>query len=102
MANGHILGGKPKMINTPEVRAIMREGDELSQRIGVMIEVTQNDLFKEVAPLDRHHFTLQIESMQHTLHILQIRLARANDAAAGRLPDTASALHDRKTIIKPN
>jgi len=92
---------KPGLPQSPEVRAIMKEGDELAKRIAAMNHVKDSDVFNEVPVLDRHLFTLQMEAMQTVLHILTIRLARANDAHNGRLPDTATALGKKPSIIKP-
>lgn len=85
-----------------EVDAIRQEGDALAQRLAVMNHVKDSDAFKAASPLDAHLFTLQMEAMQTYLHILTIRLARANDAINGILPDTASALGKKPSIIKPN
>lgn len=101
--NGLIIGQpQPGLPTSPEVRAIRAEGDQLAQRVAAMGQLKESDLFKEVAPLDAHLFTLQMEVMQSYLHVLTIRLARANDAANGRIPDSATALGKKPGIIKPN
>lgn len=79
-------------LHSMEVRAIKAEGDELSKRLAAMHAVKTHDSFKALAPLDGHLFILQMENMQTYLHILTIRLARANDRANGILPDTAMVL----------
>lgn len=84
------------------VLAIRAEGDELAQRIAAMMAVTRTPAFKAMNPLDAHLFTLQAETMQAVLHVLTIRLARANDADHGVLPDTASALGAKPIILKSN
>lgn len=96
-----ILPPRPGLPASPEVRAIRAEGDQLAQRLAAMSGVKDSELFKEVAPLDAHLFMLQMEVMQSYLHILTIRLARANDSANGVLPDTAVALGKKPGIIKP-
>lgn len=78
---------KPGQPLSPEVRAIRAEGDELAKRVAAMNAVRGSDAFKEANPLDAHMFTLQMEVMQSYLHILTIRLARANDAANGLILD---------------
>lgn len=84
-----------------EVQIIRAEGDELAQRLAAMNAVKDQPVFKELPPLDAHLFTLQMEVMQSYLHILTIRLARANDTANGILPDSARALGKKPSIIKP-
>jgi len=74
------------------VQRIYAEGDELAARLAKANQFIQSSGFKELAPLDAHLLSLQAEIMQSYLHILTIRLARANDAHNGKLPDTASAL----------
>jgi hypothetical protein len=86
---------KPGDALSPEVRAIRAEGDQLAQRIAAMNAITGDPRFKQVSPLDAHLFTLQMEVMQSYLHVLTIRLARANDTANGVIPDTARALGKR-------
>lgn len=93
---------QPGLPMSPEVRAIRAEGDQLAQRLAAMNQVKDSPVFKEIVPLDAHLFTLQMEIMQSFLHVLTIRLARANDAANGRLPDTATALGKKPGIIKPS
>lgn len=83
------------------MRFIRAEGDQVAQRLGAMNAVKNSEVFKEAAPLDAHLFTLQMETMQAYLHILTIRLARANDKVNGVLPDTARALGAKPSIIKP-
>lgn len=90
------------MVVRTEVSAIRAEGDELARRLGTMHQVKDSDVFKAAPPLDQHLFTLQAEAMQTYLHILTIRLARANDAGSLVRPDTASALGKKPLIIKPN
>lgn len=92
----------PGMIMSPLVRLIMAEGDELSKRLAAMAAITQEEAFKAFNPLDVHLFTLQMDAMRTYLHILTIRIARANDEAHGRVGDSASALPGKKSIIKPN
>lgn len=85
-----------------EVSVIQAEGDQLAQRLAAMNAVKGMAAFKVAPVLEQHLFTLQMEIMQSYLHVLTIRLARANDAATGILPDTASALGRKPLIIKPN
>jgi hypothetical protein len=92
---------KPGLDTSPEVRIIRAEGDDLAKRIAAMSAVMGSDAFKAQAPLDAHLFTLQMDAMRTYLHVLTIRLARANDRANSILPDTASALGRKPTIIKP-
>lgn len=92
---------KPGLPASPEVRSIHAEGDQLAQRLGAMNAVKESDAFKEAASLDAHLFTLQMEIMQSYLHVLTIRLARANDAANGRLQDTTPTLSRKPAIILP-
>lgn len=91
----------PGLTVPAEVRAIREEGDKLAQRMAAMNQVKGMAAFKEAAPLDAHLFSLQMEIMQSYLHVLTIRLARANDTAHGVLPDTATALAKKPIIIKP-
>lgn len=93
---------KPGLPASPEVRAIREEGDQLARRIAAMNAVKESDAFKAANPLDAHLFALQMEIMQSQLHVLTIRLARANDAANGILPGTARALGAKPVIINPN
>lgn len=96
--------GKPPPGNplSPEVRAIQKEGDELAKRMAAMHALKAQGVLEQVPVLGAHLFTLQMDAMQTYLHILTIRLARANDAANGIVPDSATALAGRKGIIKPN
>lgn len=98
-----IIGApKPGLAASPLIRGIMKEGDELAQRMAGINAFKQTDTFKAMAPLDAHMLVLQSEAMQTYLHILTIRLARANDAEANKIPDTATALGGKPAIIRPN
>ncbi len=69
-----------------------------------MRNVANSGALNQVAPIDAHLFVAQISAMDAVLRIVSIRLARANDAAKGVIPDTASALTGGVggKIIKPN
>jgi hypothetical protein len=84
----------------PHVQRIYAEGDELSARLAKANAFIQSDAFKALQPLDAHLLSLQSELMQSYLHVLTIRLARANDAHNGVLPDTATALSAKPGIIR--
>ena len=91
----------PGLPLSPEVRAIRAEGDQLSQRLAAMNQAKETEAFKSAPALVAHMFTLQMEVMQSYLHILTIRLAIANDAAHGMVPDPVRALAKKPGIIKP-
>jgi hypothetical protein len=93
----------PGLEMSPFIRAMMKEGDELAQKMARLNAFRETDDFKALAPLDAHTLVLQGEAMQLYLHILTIRLARANDAARGIVQDQARALNAMKQdLSKPN
>jgi uncharacterized protein YdcH (DUF465 family) len=91
---------KPPAHLPPHVQRIFAEGDELAQKIARANQFIGSEAFKELPALDAHLLSLQTEVMQSYLHILTIRLARANDAHNGKLPDTATALGAKPGIIR--
>lgn len=88
---------KPGTPTAPHIRRMMEEGDQLAQRLGALKNFVQTELFKELAPIDAHILSLQGEVMQAYLHILTIRLARANDADKGVIPDVSKTLTEINT-----
>lgn len=92
---------KPGLPMSPAIRAIHNEGDDLAKRLAAMNQVKGSDVFKEANPLDAHLFTLQMETMQAYLHILTIRLARANDAAKGLVLDNTPTLGSNFSLGVP-
>jgi hypothetical protein len=91
---------KPPAHLPEHVQRIYAEGDELAQKLAKANQFIQSEAFKALAPLDAHMLSLQAEVMQAYLHILTIRLARANDEHNGKLPDTATALGAKPGIIR--
>lgn len=83
------------------MRAIRKEGDELSMRIGIMSNFMETEGFKALDVLDKHLFTLQREQMQTYLHTLTIRLARFEEASKGVMVPGAGIL-TKQPLIKPN
>lgn len=105
MADHIIRPGAPVSAKVPYdalIRAIKNEGDELSRRIHILREFVAHGDFKALDPLDAHLLTLQLEHMATYLHILQIRLARFDEAKKGVLPAGAGALAQKPLIGKPN